>query len=146
MDGEHCTRRRCWPFGAGGLALRRGDGAGNTVNCSYDRYYLQRAGAPSDSPGPVRTEEQKGDARMTTKDALHQLIDDLPESALPTAWSLLAPLRPNATANLPRILAEAPWDNEPETPEEALGVKEAYEGLARGEVVSHEELRRELGW
>jgi hypothetical protein len=83
---------------------------------------------------------------MTTKEALHQLIDDLPESALPTAWNLLAPLRPDATANLPRILAEAAWDDEPETPEEALAVQEAYEGLARGDVVSHEELRRELGW
>jgi hypothetical protein len=86
------------------------------------------------------------EARMSTREALHQLIDDLPESALPTAWSLLAPLRPDATACLPRILVEAPWKDEPETPEEALAVQEAYEGLARGEVISHEELRLELGW
>src|SRR5438045_258094 len=51
-----------------------------------------------------------------------------------------------AADNLPRVLAEAPWDDEPETPEEALAVQEAYEGLARGEVVSHVDLRRELGW
>ena len=83
---------------------------------------------------------------MTTKEALHQLIDDLPDSVLPTAWRLLAPLRPATASDLPPVLAEAPWDDEPETPEEALAVDEAYEGLARGEVVSHEDLRRELGW
>jgi len=53
---------------------------------------------------------------------------------------------PVAADNLPSVLAEAPWDDEPETPAEALAVHEAYEGLARGEVVSHEELRRQLGW
>jgi hypothetical protein len=83
---------------------------------------------------------------MILREALHQLIDDLPESALSTAWSLLAPLRPDATANLPRILAEAPWDDEPETPEEALAVQDAYEGLARGDLISHGGLRRALGW
>ena len=83
---------------------------------------------------------------MTTKEALHQLIDDLPDSALPTAWRLLAPLRPATASDLPRVLAEAPWDDESETTEEVLAVDEAYEGLARGEVVSHEDLRRELGW
>jgi hypothetical protein len=56
------------------------------------------------------------------------------------------PLRPAMARDLPRVLAEAPWDDESETPEEALAVHEAYDGLARGEVVSHEDLRRELGW
>jgi hypothetical protein len=83
---------------------------------------------------------------MTTKEALHQFIDNLPDSALSTAWRLLAPLRSTTATDLPRVLAEASWDDEPETPEEALAVREAYEGLARGEVVSNEDLRRELGW
>ena len=44
-----------------------------------------------------------------------------------------------------RSLREAPMDDEPETPEEAAAVAEAREAIKRGEVISHEELRRRLG-
>lgn len=43
-----------------------------------------------------------------------------------------------------RALDNAPLDDEPETPEEAAAVAEARAELARGEVISDEELRREL--
>lgn len=39
------------------------------------------------------------------------------------------------------VLANAPEDNEPETPEEAESVAEARAALARGEVRSLEEIR-----
>ncbi len=43
-----------------------------------------------------------------------------------------------------RALDNAPIDDEPETPEEAAAVAEARESVARGEVVSHEEMKRRL--
>jgi hypothetical protein len=48
-------------------------------------------------------------------------------------------------ARLPPELASAPIDDEPETPEEAARVAEARAAVARGEIVSHEELGRRLG-
>jgi hypothetical protein len=44
-----------------------------------------------------------------------------------------------------RALLEAPLDDEPETEEERQAVHEAREELARGEVRTLEEVRRELG-
>ncbi len=38
------------------------------------------------------------------------------------------------------------WDGETESKEERALVQEAYEAIARGEVVSEEDLDRELGW
>ena len=35
-------------------------------------------------------------------------------------------------------------DDEPETPEEAAAVEQARQDIARGDVISHEALRREL--
>ena len=80
-----------------------------------------------------------------TKEALHRLIDELPDGDVPMAWRLLEPLRTNGDRGLPRVLAEAPWDDEPETDEERAAVEEAYEASARGEVYTLEEVRRELG-
>jgi hypothetical protein len=42
-------------------------------------------------------------------------------------------------------LALAPEDDEPETDEERAAVAEAKEALARGEVVSHADIKREFG-
>jgi hypothetical protein len=44
-----------------------------------------------------------------------------------------------------RALLEAPPDDEPETEEERQAVHEAREELARGEVRTLEDVRRELG-
>ena len=80
---------------------------------------------------------------MTTKEALHRLVDKLPDAALPEAERYLATLRDDPLALL---LLTAPVDDEPETPEEAAAVQEAREAAARGEVVADEDLDRELGW
>lgn len=82
---------------------------------------------------------------MTTKVRLHQLVDDLPESVLPEAERLLDALR-NGDAKLPRAFRQALWDDEPVTEDERAAVAEAYEDIARGDVVADADLDRELGW
>lgn len=62
---------------------------------------------------------------------------------MPEAERLLDILR-DGDAGLPRVLREAPWDDEPESEEERAATKDAYEDLRTGRVVSHEEARRRL--
>jgi hypothetical protein len=83
---------------------------------------------------------------MTTREALYRLIDELPEGELDTAERLLERLRQRDDRRVPRVLLDAPEDDEPETEAERVAVSEAYEDLARGDVIAHEELRRERGW
>jgi len=81
---------------------------------------------------------------MPLKDRLHQLVDELPESELPTAERVLSALTATADPVLRALLA-APWDDEPETQEERQAVQEAREELARGEAIPDAELWRRLG-
>jgi hypothetical protein len=81
---------------------------------------------------------------MPTRDSLHRLIDELPESELTAAERFLHYLRATADPVL-RALLEAPPDDELETNDERQAVQEAQEELARGEVRTLEEVRRELG-
>jgi hypothetical protein len=76
---------------------------------------------------------------MTIKDDLHHLVDELDDEAAREALVLLQDLR------LPRVLREAPIDDEPETDEERQLVQEAREDLAAGRAVSHADIRREFG-
>ena len=76
---------------------------------------------------------------MTTKDELHQLVDALDEDAAREALAYLQTLR------LPAFLRDAPLDDEPVTEEEPAAVAEAEAAIARGEVVTGEDLERELG-
>lgn len=78
---------------------------------------------------------------MTSKSDLYRLIDELPDSTLPEAERLLEGLRAKRDRDLPRILAEAPWDDEPETDEEHAAIAEAYEDLRHGRVVSMDEIK-----
>lgn len=81
---------------------------------------------------------------MVTKADLHRLIDELPERALPLAGRFLAELESDVSA--PYVpLHEAPPDDEPETDEERAAVAEAWAAIARGDVISDEDLARELG-
>ena len=81
---------------------------------------------------------------MSARDRLYRLIDALPESELVAAERFLHYLRATADPVL-RALLEAPPDDEPETEAERRAVQEAREELARGEVRTLEEVRRELG-
>jgi len=76
---------------------------------------------------------------MTVKDDLHHLVDELDEAAAREALALLQDLR------LPRVLRDAPIDDEPETDEERQLVEEACQDLAAGRMASYEEIRREFG-
>lgn len=83
---------------------------------------------------------------MTVKERLHELVDELPEGA-PTAaaeraLTRLAQLRDDPVL---RALMEAPVDDEPESDEEKLAAAEGTAALARGDVLSDEEMRSELG-
>jgi len=75
---------------------------------------------------------------MTTKEALHHLIDDLPEAQAERLLSgMLDPVLRS------RVLA--PVDDEPESADEAAAVTEGTADLDRGDVLTTEQLRRELG-
>jgi hypothetical protein len=77
---------------------------------------------------------------MTTKEALHQLIDDMPDEQAEQLMSGLNNRDPITVS-----LALAPVDDEPETLEEAAAVREAREAVQRGDLLTTAELRRRLG-
>lgn len=79
---------------------------------------------------------------MVTKEDIHRLVEQLPEDDLPAAALYLRNLSREHDPML-RALANAPEDDEPETPEEAEAVAEGKAALARGEVRSLEEIRAE---
>lgn len=81
---------------------------------------------------------------MTTKDDLHHLVDELGDQDLADAERILEHLRAHGQDPLARKLLTAPIDDEPETDEERAAVAEARAAIARGDVVSDDELRREL--
>jgi hypothetical protein len=80
---------------------------------------------------------------VTTKEALHRLIDDLPEDALPAVERYLASVRDDPVL---KALVTAPIDDEPTTPEEDASSEEAWQSYRRGQYVSNEDLRRDIGW
>ena len=81
---------------------------------------------------------------MTTKETLHKLVDRLPEDEWEAVHQILEERLAKHDPVLQAFL-NAPEDDEPETEEERAAVAEAYESIARGEVISDEELRRRLG-
>jgi hypothetical protein len=79
-----------------------------------------------------------------TRDSLHKLIDELPETDLPTAARVLEAL--HATSDPTRwALDHAADDDEPETAEEAAAVAAAWGEYRQGEQLSTQEVRRKLG-
>lgn len=82
---------------------------------------------------------------MSSRDALHRLVEDLPESELPRAERVLEALKEIAEAPL-YALETAPLDDEPETLEERAAVEEALREIREGKPgLTTEELKRELG-
>ncbi len=80
-----------------------------------------------------------------TKEELHRLVDELPESEHATAQRVLVGLRVLAAVG-PLYTAEtAPIDDEPETEEERAAVAEAKAELARGEGIPAADIYREFG-
>lgn len=81
---------------------------------------------------------------MSPRETLHRQIDALPEEDLPIVERLLAGLTATADPVL-RALALAPLDDEPDDDDFDGGLTEAREAHRRGEGVTLEELKRELG-
>ena len=82
-----------------------------------------------------------GTDRMNlTRREIHQLVDALPERELTAAKRYLQFLRGVENDSLNVALIAAPWDDEPETPEEAKATQEAYQDVERGAVVDDHEL------
>lgn len=79
---------------------------------------------------------------MLTRERLHILVDTVPDDDLETVQHLL---EEHGTDPLLLALANAPEDDEPLTPEEEAAIREGLDALASGDVVSDQQLRRELG-
>jgi hypothetical protein len=91
---------------------------------------------------------------MTSKEALHALIDQLPDDVLPAVERYLRSVQPSGTDHpLPAIpeddplwlaFQNAPDDDEPLTPEDIAAIEEAEAELARGEGIPWEVVRERL--
>ena len=81
---------------------------------------------------------------ITTRQQLHRLVDQLPESEIGTAQRVLEALTALGHDPLLQMLADAPEDDEPLTAEEEALIEEGRQQLQRGEGRSLEEVQREL--
>lgn len=80
---------------------------------------------------------------MTTREKLHQLVDELPEEKLDAALKAIVT---RADDPVIRRLEEAPLEDEEISPEEEASVQEARDELTAGTpLVSHDEIQREFG-
>lgn len=79
---------------------------------------------------------------MTQREAIHVLIDELPEAELPAARRFLEFLQEQMADPVRKALEAAPWDNEPLTKEEIEALREARDTAPDTEYLSHEELVR----
>jgi hypothetical protein len=77
----------------------------------------------------------------TTREELYRLVDSIPGSQLDDARKALEPLADPVLTSL----ANAPFDDEPETDEERALVAEGRAALDAGDSKSLDEVRRELG-
>jgi hypothetical protein len=81
---------------------------------------------------------------MAGRDALHKLVDALPEHDVPAVSRILEAL--NLTADpVARSLAMAPLDDEPDDDDFDGGLSEARREAEEGQLLSHDEIKRELG-
>jgi hypothetical protein len=80
---------------------------------------------------------------MTAKEQLKQTVEKLSEAEAQDALGFIV-RRQNKRDALAELLDSAPVDDEPTTPDEDEGAREAAEQIARGEVLSADEIRREV--
>jgi hypothetical protein len=83
---------------------------------------------------------------VTTKEALHRLIDELPEPDLAAVQRFAEYLRFRGRDPVARALERAPADDEPLSADELAAAERAREAYRRGEWVAGEDVRREIGW
>lgn len=83
---------------------------------------------------------------MPAREALHHLVDDLPDDEIARAERVLRALLESAEEEGPlHALDSAPEDDEPPSDEERLAVEEGLRDLREGRTVSHEEVKRRWG-
>jgi hypothetical protein len=81
---------------------------------------------------------------MTAKEKLRETVEELTETEAAAALDYIASYRNGGHDALGELLRDAPVDDEPTPPEEEEGLREAREQIARGEVISAEDIRGEL--
>jgi len=82
---------------------------------------------------------------MEGRQALHGLVDDLPDDELVAAKRFLEYLRSRSKDDpLRALLDQAPVDDEPTTQEDLAAIRESFAEKARGDVVSQEKAERLL--
>jgi predicted transcriptional regulator len=79
---------------------------------------------------------------MTTKERLHELVDELSEPEAERALELVEKEHDD-----PVVLAfrDAPEDDEPWTDEDEKAAAEGHADIATGQIVSHEEIKAKYG-
>ena len=83
---------------------------------------------------------------MTTRERIHQLVEQLPDTELATAERVLAGLAALADAQpVLRALAGASEDDEPVTEEDASAIEEGERDLGLGRTLSAADARIRLG-
>ena len=80
---------------------------------------------------------------MTAKEKLRQAVEDLTEAEAQDALGFIVRRRSERDA-LGELLENAPVDDEPATPEEEEGVREAKAQIERGELFSADEIKRDI--
>jgi hypothetical protein len=80
---------------------------------------------------------------MTAKEKLRMTVDDMSEVEAQDALGFIVRRRGQRDA-LGELLERAPLDDEPTTPEEDESAREARAEIARGEVLSADEIRRQV--
>ena len=80
---------------------------------------------------------------MTAKEQLQQTVEGLSEAEAQDALGFIVRRREQRDA-LGELLQGVRLDDEPTTPEEDEGVREARAEIARGDVLSADEIRREV--
>ncbi len=80
----------------------------------------------------------------TMRQELREIVDELPDEELLGVWSYLRYLM--ATKDpVVKSLLEAPLDDEPLTPEDEAAIEEGRRAAAEGNLISNEEMKRQLG-
>jgi hypothetical protein len=90
---------------------------------------------------PLPFSEDRGSLVTTTKEALHRMIDDLPQDKITAAERLLEGLRSDHVDPLVLALLSAPEDDEPITAEEEASAGEAWQEYLRGAARPWEDVR-----
>jgi predicted transcriptional regulator len=83
---------------------------------------------------------------MTTKERIHRMVDDLPESELDTVERVLEGLSALSLSDpVAEALANATVDDESVTDEEAQAIEEGERDIAEGRILNVDGVRARLG-